>query len=58
MIELKLTRMVPVSEHVLLTDIDLKEMLYAVNKSDLDKEIIKSLSNKLNKLIESQYENI
>ena len=56
MLQLKLTKMVPSTEHILLTNSDLSDMLNAVLNSDLDKNKIKVLSNKLNKLIDNQYE--
>lgn len=56
MLQLKLTKMVPTTEHILLTNSDLSDMLDAVLNSDLDKNKIKVLSNKLNKLIDNQYE--
>ena len=56
MLQLKLTKMVPSTEHILLTNSDLSDMLDAVLNSDLDKNKIKVLSNKLNKLIDNQYE--
>ena len=56
MLQLKLTKMVPSTEHILLTNSDLSDMLDAVLNSDLDENKIKVLSNKLNKLIDNQYE--
>lgn len=56
MLQLKLTKMVPTTEHILLTNSDLSDMLDAVLNSDLDKNKIKVLSTKLNKLIDNQYE--
>lgn len=56
MLQLKLTKMVPTTDHILLTNADLVDMLNAVKESSLDKETIKTLSNKLNKLIDNQYE--
>lgn len=56
MLQLKLTKMVPTTEHILLTNSDLSDMLDAVLNSNLDKNIIKNLSIKLNKLIDNQYE--
>lgn len=56
MLQLKLTKMVPTTEHILLTNSDLSDMLDAVLNSDLDKNKIKVLSEKLNKLIDNQYE--
>lgn len=56
MLQLKLTKMVPSTEHILLTNSDLSDMLDAVLNSDLDKNKIKVLSEKLNKLIDNQYE--
>ena len=56
MLQLKLTKMVPSTEHILLTNSDLSDMLNAVLNSDLDENKIKVLSNKLNKLIDNQYE--
>lgn len=56
MLQLKLTKMVPTTDHILLTNADLVDILNAVKESSLDKETIKTLSNKLNKLIDNQYE--
>ena len=56
MLQLKLTKMVPTTEHILLTNTDLSDMLDAVLNSDLDKNKIKVLSDKLTKLIDNQYE--